>query len=352
MIRTIVARAFIIVVTLGAGALFILDWHRLVAGGTVHWTSDATIRAAVTPLQAHVQGYVADVPVADYAKVAAGQPVVRLEDGDYRSSLEQASAQLAARQAAVEVLAARSRQAAAQVDVAEAQVTVARAEVVRTERDKARRQQLQGTPAANRRLLDDADAAATAAAEQMAAREHEVEAARRSRQSVEAQLRAAQADVQAAGAERDQAALQLEWTHIKAPEAGTVTARGVHEGQLVEAGMPVTSFVGRQKWVIANFREDELAEMRPGQPARVQVDAYPDLELHGRVDAVGPASQARSAPVAPRRDVGTFTRIVQRIPVRISLDADPALMDRLRPGMNVRVGIDTAAGATARQGSP
>src|SRR6266550_1639819 len=284
-------------------------------------TDNAQVDGHIVPVLPKVGGYVAEVRVEENQSVKAGDTLVVLDDRDYRSRLAQTDADLAALLATVS-----SRTRVGQADAAVAQ---AQANAVKATADLARMEPLAAQEVVSQQQLDAARAAATAAGAQLA--------------SAQAALVGADARVAAARASRDQAALQLSYTRVIAPSNGVVSKKAVELGQLVQAGQPLMTVVPlADVWVTANLKETETADVTPGDPADITVDAYKGQHFCGHVESLSPATGAKFSLLPPDNATGNFTKVVQRIPVRVRLDCstmDPT--HPLRPGMSAVATIQT-----------
>src|SRR5213080_400618 len=298
----------------------------LVAVGVRRWiyslshvsTDNAQVDGHIIPILPKVGGYVIEVRTDENRSVKAGDTLVVLDDRDYTARLAQAEADLAV------ALAGVSNRA--RVGQAEAQVAQANAEKAHADLDRIK--PLAEKDIVPKQALDAADAAARAADAALAA--------------AQAALLGADARVGAARAARDQAALNLSYTRISAPAEGVVSKKTVEVGQLVQPGQPLMSLVPLgDVWVTANLKETQTADVSPGDPADFTVDAYPGRHFSGHVESLSPATGAKFSLLPPDNATGNFTKVVQRIPVRIRLDGknDPA--HPLRPGMSVVVTIQT-----------
>src|SRR6266545_2109364 len=283
-------------------------------------TDNAQVDGHVIPILPKVGGFVAAVRVDENQQVRVGDTLIVLDDRDYAARLAQVEADLAVALAGVSNRA-RVGQAEAQVEQAQANALKARADLDRlkplAERNIVSGQQLDGAEAAAR----GADGALAAA---------------------QAALVGADARVGAARAARDQARLNLSYTRITAPASGVVSKKTVEVGQLVQAGQPLMSVVPLDDiWVTANLKETETADVTPGDPADFTVDAYPGRHFTGHVESLSPATGARFSLLPPDNATGNFTKVVQRVPVRVRLDGKNDPGRPLRPGMSVVVTIKT-----------
>ena len=283
-------------------------------------TDNAQVDGHIVPILPKVGGFVAEVRVEENHAVKAGDTLVVLDDRDLRARLAQTEADLAALLATV---SSRGR-----VGQAEAAVAQAQAQEVKASADLQRIEPLARQNVVSQQQLDGARAAAAAAEAQLA--------------QAQAMLVGADARVAAARATRDQAALQLSYTRITAPANGVVSKKAVELGQLVQPGQPLMTVVPLEDvWVTANLKETETADVTPGDSADITVDAYKGVHFRGHVESLSPATGAKFSLLPPDNATGNFTKVVQRIPVRIHLDSpvDPAHM--LRPGMSVVATIKT-----------
>ncbi len=300
----------------------------LLAVGMRHWifrlshvsSDNAQVDGHVIPILPKVGGFVAEVRVDENLRVKEGDTLVLLDDRDYKVRLAQAEADLAVALASV---SNKSR-----VGQAEAQVEQAQANALKAHADLDRLKPLAEKDIVSKQQLDAAQAAATAADAALAA--------------AQAALTGADARVAAARAARDQAALNLTYTRIAAPASGVVSKKTVEVGQLVQPGQPLMSVVPLEDvWVTANLKETQVEDVKPGEPAEFTVDAYPGIHFRGHVESVSPATGARFSLLPPDNATGNFTKVVQRLPVRIRPDGPPDAVHPLRPGMSVVVTIQT-----------
>jgi len=283
-------------------------------------TDNAQIDGHLVPILPKVGGFVAEIRVDENHTVKAGDTLVVLDDRDLRARLAQTDAELAALLASV---SSRGR-----VGQAEAAVAQAQAQAVKAVADLQRIEPLASQNVVSQQQLDAARAAAAAAEAQLAA--------------AQAMLLGADARVAAARAARDQAALQLSYTRITAPSNGVVSKKSVELGQLVQPGQPLMAVVPLDDiWVTANLKETETADVTPGDSADVTIDAYKGLHFRGHVESLSPATGAKFSLLPPDNATGNFTKVVQRIPVRIRFDGARDGAHPLRPGMSVVATIKT-----------
>jgi membrane fusion protein (multidrug efflux system) len=331
----------------------------------VHWwtvgrflesTNDAYVRADMVVMSPRVSGYVTAVAVQDNQRVKAGAVLVRIDDRDYRAktakaqaAVDAAKATLAADQATIANIDAQTAQQNSVIAQAEAQVRSAEAEAQRTELDYRRYQNLARRQVASRQRLENASAD-YAKAEAAIARTRAAVAAQKGllpvlqtrRQQAQAHMSQTQADLKGAEAALRLAQIDLENTVIRAPTDGVIGQRVVRVGQFLEPGQPILAVVPLDAaYVVANYKETQIGHMHPGQPAEIVVDTFSDTTLHGRILSFSPASGSQFALLPPDNATGNFTKIVQRIPVKIVLDRGEPLAGRLRPRMSVTATVDT-----------
>jgi membrane fusion protein (multidrug efflux system) len=344
------------------------NWNAWEGGRVDQVTNDAFVRRDVTPLGTKVAGLVREVRVGDYQQVRKGDELVRLEDDDYRAQVAQAAAAVEAAKAALEnnrrqreLQDARIQRARAGVDQAHAQIDAAQAgkeavqaDVSRTRAERRRQEALLKSGAATQQHVEAAvadderfaaqlvsrDADLTQARTLLRSNELAVETERRSRVVLESQEAQLVADLHAREAALAVAQVNLGYTRIVAPADGTVGERQVRPGQLVSPGTQVLSFVGGSAWIQANFRETQLTNIAVGNPVDVRIDVYPGEVIHGRVLQIAPASGSQFALLPPDNATGNFTKVVQRVPVKIALD-DSTLATRLRSGLSAVVTVRT-----------
>src|SRR5881397_2139060 len=305
------------VVLLGLAAVGVRRWIYSLSHVS---TDNAQVDGHIIPILPKVGGYVLEVRIDENRQVKAGDTIVVLDDRDYRARLAQAEADLAV------ALAGVSNKA--RVGQAEAQVAQAEANAKKAHADLDRLLPLAQQDIVSKQQLDAAQAAAAAADAALAA--------------AQAALAGADARVAAARAVRDQGALNLSYTRITAPSAGVVSKKSVEVGQLVQPGQPLMSVVPLEDvWITANLKETQTADVTPGDSADITVDAYKGVHFRGHVESLSPATGAKFSMLPPDNATGNFTKVVQRIPVRIHLDGAPDPAHPLRPGMSVVATIKT-----------
>jgi membrane fusion protein (multidrug efflux system) len=387
---------------MAAGIVFLIagNWNTWASERESQETDDAYLRADLTPLSTKVAGLVATVAVSDYQTVKAGDLLVQLRDDDFRAQVLQAEAAVLSGEDALvnnrrqeELQDARILQAAEGIRAAEADIEAGEAgieaaksaidnarsgiaattaDVARTLSERRRQEALIATESATRQKLeqavadeerfrallasrnDDLSAAKAQLASRLAdlsrARAHlgstkaELEAQKRQRAVLDSQELLLHADLSAKRASLALAQTNLGYTRIMAPENGIVSERRVRAGQLVSPGTQVISLVQKEIWVQANYKETQVRHIRAGDPAEVRVDAFPGVIFRGKVDQLSPASGSQFALLPPDNATGNFTKIVQRVPVKIVLDPAEATIDKLRPGLSVIATVRTNGG--------
>ena len=310
-------------------------------GRFIESTDDAYAGGDVTPISPHVAGFVSQILVGDNQYVRAGQPLIRLDDRDFRAAADRAAAIVKAREATLESLERKQtmqetaiRQAKADLDAKQAQATFAK-------EDDQRYRDLAQTAAGSRQNAERAAALNLAAEASVASSEAGLDAAKQQLTVLDADIAVARADVAQAEADRHTAELNLGYTEIRSPIDGYVGNRAAEIGAYVSGGAYLVTIIpAHDLWVDANFKESQLEHMTPGEAASVVADVLPDHVFHGHVVSVAPATGAVFSVIPPENATGNFTKIVQRVPVRIKLDDDPMLR-ALRPGVSTTVGVDT-----------
>ncbi|AKM32229.1 hemolysin D [Pandoraea faecigallinarum] len=305
-------------------------------------TDDAYVGGDVTVLGPKVSGYVAQVLVTDNQTVRAGDVLVRLDDRDYRAALAKAEGAVAAQQALLANLDATARLQAAVIAQARASVVAATADVRRAHDDQVRYQDLVAKSAVSVQSAQKADADYKQLVANRERAEAGAVAAERQLDVIATQKQQAQAAWAQAVAERDIAKLNVEYTVLRAPVDGTVGNRRARAGAYAPAGTQLLAIVpAHGLWVDANFKEGQVAHLRPGMPVRIEADVLPGRVFHGRVASLAPATGAQFSVLPPENATGNFTKIVQRVPVRVQLDDDDGRLGTLRPGLSVTAEVDS-----------
>jgi membrane fusion protein, multidrug efflux system len=305
-------------------------------------TDDAYIQADISLISPKIEGYIKDVRVQDNERVGAGQILFVIDDRDFAAKVAQAAAAVASEEAMVATYGTRHDFQEAMINQAAATVDAAEAEATRANLDQTRYVALVTGDVATRQRFETAEADARKAAAALQKAKAALEAEKQQLAVIEAQKREEDARLLQARATLQLARNDLDNTVIRAPIAGIAGNRAGQTGQYVKPGTQLLSLVPLpQVYVTANFKETQLTLMRPGQPAEVSVDAYPNQTIIGRIDSFAPGSGAEFSLLPPDNATGNFTKIVQRVPVRIKLPADGPLAALLRPGLSVTVTVDT-----------
>ena len=390
-----------IVLLMAAGIVFLIagNWNTWASERASQETDDAYLRADLTPLSTKVAGLVARVAVSDYQPVKAGDLLVQLREDDFSAQVQQAEAAVLSGEAALinnqrqkqlqdaHIMQADDGIRAADADIAAAEAGIeaaksavasahsgiegAKADAERTALERRRQEALIATESATRQKLEqtvadeerfraqvasrqDELASVTAqlasrqadlarARAQLASKKAELEAQKRQRAVLDSQQLLLQADLNSKQASLALARIYLGYTRVTAPENGIVSERKVRAGQLVSPGTQVISLVQSDVWVQANYKETQVRHIHAGDPAEIRVDAFPGVIFRGKVDQVSPASGSQFALLPPDNATGNFTKIVQRLPVKIVLDPGQAAATRLRPGLSVIATVKTNA---------
>jgi membrane fusion protein, multidrug efflux system len=320
---------------------------------TTHWsgwesnsrrqtTDDAYLQSDLTPIAAKVSGYVRSMPVQDYERVRAGQLIAQIVDDDYRATVQQLTAGVAAAAAQIETLKAQRELQNANVQAARANVASVVANLEQNSRDLARQEVLFKTGSSSTEAAEKLRTLKAQLAAQLAQTRAQESAAERQLAVLAAQQDQAQATLAAQRASLELAKINLGYTQIVAPQDGVIAQRQVKPGQWLGVGGQVTSLTPLPNvWVIANYKETQLTHMAVGDRAEVRVDTFPGRVLRGHVLAFAPGSGAQFALLPPDNATGNFTKVVQRIAVKIVIDDADGLADQLRPGMSVVTTVDT-----------
>lgn len=360
-----------IVILLLAAALVITvtrNWNAWEGGRVEQATDDAYVRGDLTPLSTKVPGIVRTVKVGDYQAVRAGDLLVELEDEDYKAQVAQASAAIEAAKAAIEnnrrqreLQETRIQKALSGIDLSKAQIAAAeagiaavQADVTRTRAERSRQEALLTTQSTTKQHVEAAVADEERLTAQFASRQADLEQAktslrsneisveseRRTKAVLESQEQQLVADLHAKQAALTVANVNLGYAQIHAPGDGIVGERQVRAGQLLSPGAQILTFVANTRWVQANYRETQLTHMKVGDSAEIHVDVYPDRVWKGHVVEIAPASGSQFALLPPDNATGNFTKVVQRVPVKIAFD-DTSHAAELRPGLSVVAEVRT-----------
>ncbi|EJC83975.1 multidrug resistance efflux pump [Rhizobium leguminosarum bv. trifolii WSM2297] len=328
------------VTLIAAGAYYGHDYWTV---GRFHIsTDDAYVKADNTTVAPKVSGYLAEVLVMDNEAVKAGQALARIDDRDFRAALDQAKADVAAAEATLNAKQASLDIQQSTIAAARATVEVDKANETFAEQNNKRYANLATSGYAPVQTAQQAASAIAAAQATIVRDSASLDAAVKQVDLLNAELAQAKAALARSQAVQHQAELSLSYATITAPVDGTVGNRTLRVGQYVQAGTQLMSVVPTSAvYVIANYKETQLTDVRAGQPVEIEVDTFPGRTYHGRVDSLAPASGQEFALLPPDNATGNFTKVVQRIPVKIVLDGDAALSGDLRPGMSVQPSIDT-----------
>ncbi|WP_312841851.1 HlyD family secretion protein [Stutzerimonas nitrititolerans] len=338
--RSVVLMALVALV----GVVAILyAWQLWPFSGRVAVTENAYIRGQITVLAPQVNGYVTEVLVQDFEEVTRGQPLVRIDDRQYHQLVEQRRAELAAQRFQLENLEQTLASNRATLASRRAELSAAEAELQRALADERRVNELAERGSVSIRERDQIRATARAAGANVKQGQAAIAIAEQTLKASEVSRGGLQAQVEIAQAALKRARIDLDNTAIEAPRDGRVSEVTVRQGQYVAAGTQLLYLVPEQLWVIANYKETQTFAMRPGQPVTIEVDALDGARLRGRVQRMAPATGSEFAVLRPDNATGNFTKVVQRIPVRISIDPNQPLSERLRPGLSVITSVDTGA---------
>jgi len=345
--RALIGAALAIVLFGGgyAGVRWWLDGRYIVS------TDDAYVLAHNTTLASKISGYVERIPVADNARVKAGDVIATIDPGDYRLAVDAARDKVATQQATVDRIGRQIVAQGATIDQAVAQLASAQAEAKKDALEYTRQQFLAKQQFASQQALEQAEAARDQAAAAVTSAQSIIDAAKDNLDVLKAQQREASRTLDELTTAQAQAERDLSFTVIRAPIDGVFSNRAVQTGDYVQTGQRLASLVPLSDvYIDANFKETQLARIRPGQPVSISVDALPDDAIQGHVESLSPASGAVFSLLPPDNATGNFTKIVQRLPVRIVVPAAVAAQRLLRPGMSVVVSVDTKPGRVNEAG--
>ena len=336
MSRELVIRLVILTAAGLIVVLFTTQWSRWVGDATRQETDDAYVRGDITPLSAQIDGNVKRVVVRDFQQVRKGDLLVEIDDADYQARVAQAEAALLGAEAAIANIKTKKAVQKAQVAAAADAIRATDADVKRTGDEAKRQRALLRTTFGTEQKVEQADAEAGRYAAILARDQASLDAQRGDQAVLDTEEVQLRADAKAKAAALNLTKINLGYTRITAPVAGEVSERGVRAGQYVHAGTQVISVVPLDNlWVIANYKETQLTHVAIGQKAEIRVDTFPGVVVAARVDSVAPASGAQFSLLPPDNATGNFTKVVQRIPVKLRLDPDNPLKGKLRAGMSV-----------------
>ncbi|MTJ83938.1 MAG: HlyD family secretion protein [Telmatospirillum sp.] len=330
----------------GPGTLIVLvaAWYGYgwwTEGRFIESTDDAYVGGDVTAMAPKVAGIIAQVAVEDNQEVHAGDLLVRLDDRDYRAALAKAEAEVDGERATQANLEASRHLQQARIAEARAGIVSTAAESIRAHDDQIRYRALSSVSAVSLQAFQKADADYKQALAGQQRAQAGLEAAERQLQVIDTQKRQAEAALTAALADRETARLNLGYTELRAPFDGVIGNRSARQGSYAPIGAALVSVVpAKGLWVEANFKESQLAHMRPGEPVTVEADALPGQVFHGHVASLAPATGAQFSLLPAENATGNFTKIVQRVPVRVRLDGAAGDLGLLRPGLSVTVSVD------------
>jgi membrane fusion protein, multidrug efflux system len=341
--------ALALTVALGIGVAVDFGYDYLTSGRYLESTDDAYVKADSTIVSPKISGYVAEVLVGDNQPVKAGQVLARIDDRDFRAALDQARADVAGSEAAVRNLDAQISLQQPLIEQGTADVAAAEANLKFASEEQVRYDGLMKSGSGTIQRAQQTDAALREKIAQLQHRKSGLLAAERKVDVLTTDRAKAVAQLDRARAIEQQAALNLSYTGITAPVDGTVGARSLRVGQFVQAGTQLMAVVPLDAvYVVANFKETQLTHVRNGQPVEIRIDSFRGTKLKGHVDSLSPASGLEFALLPPDNATGNFTKIVQRVPVKIVLD-DRKLSGLLRPGMSAEPTVDTKATVLAER---
>jgi membrane fusion protein (multidrug efflux system) len=336
--------ALVLIVAAGGGG-----WYWWTTGRFFESTDNAYVQGDISVISPKVAGYVREVRVVDNQQVRAGDVLALIDDEDFAAKAAESRAAVAAEEAAIAGIDRKLEWQSSIIAAAKANVVSAQAELARAQPNYERYKKMVASNVVGRSDYDEveatlrkAEAEVTRTQAALAAEEGQLVVVLADRKQADAQL--AQARAALTMAQND-----LNNTVIKAPVAGVVGNKGVQVGQYVKIGTQLMAVVPLpQVYVVANFKETQLENMRPGQPVEIAIDAYPNHKLIGTVESFAPASGAVFSLLPPENATGNFTKVVQRVPIRIAVPKENALAGLLRPGLSVEVSVDTRAAGTGR----
>jgi membrane fusion protein, multidrug efflux system len=303
-------------------------------------TDDAQIDGDISPVVARVGGYVDTIMFEENQHVTQGQPLVKIDDRDYKVKLEQALSTQKVASASVGVSQSQIYTTAANAASAKAQVETARVRLQQAQRDYERYANLVKDGSVTRQQFEQAQVNRDAAQAALQAAQDQYKAAQEQVSGTKNQLNVTNTGVSQKQGDIDFAKLQLSYTNITAPATGIVSKKSVQKGQLVQPGQTLFSVVNDNSlFITANFKETQLNNLRAGEKVNIEVDAFPDTKIEGTVYNFSPATGAKFSLLPPDNATGNYVKVVQRVPVKIKINASKEIMDKLRPGMSVKVSV-------------
>ncbi|WP_096703156.1 HlyD family secretion protein [Magnetospirillum sp. 15-1] len=332
-----IAAALIVVAAGGWSALrWSQEWRWMES------TDDAYVDGDITAISPKVAGHVVDLVARDNRPVSKGDILLRIDDRDYRARVDEASGQVKARLAQLVQIDDKVTVQEAVITQSGASITAARAEVIRAKADYERSRRLVREDYVSRQRFDISQADATRAEAGLTGSGAQLQASRRQLAVLASERSVAMAQLEQARATLIVAETELEATIVRSPVDGVVGNRAVRDGQYVRPGQTLLAVVPlHDVWIDANFKETQIGRMKPGNRVEIKVDAFPGAVIGGTVDSFAPASGAKFSLLPPENATGNFTKVVQRIPVRIRVDPDSPLAGQLRPGLSVVAKVDT-----------
>jgi membrane fusion protein (multidrug efflux system) len=328
------------ILALIGAAVYAADW--ITTGQYIESTDDAYVGGNVTDLAPKVSGIISQIAVTDNQQVHAGDLLVKLDDRDYRAALAKAQAAVAGAEAALANLQATRALQLSLISEAQAGLAAANAQTVLARANQSRYRSLAESSAGSLQDSQTANANYAQASAGVQKAQAALAAAKAQLAVIDTEQQQAQANLAGAMADEDTARLNLGYTAIRAPIDGVIGNRSAHLGAYATIGAQLVSIVpANGLWVDANFKEDQLAAMRPGEPVDIVADVAPGAKIHGHVDSLAPATGAIFSILPAENATGNFTKIVQRVPVRIALEGDAATLGLLRPGLSVTASVNT-----------
>lgn len=335
-------RTLIFLVAVAVLVIIATRWNRWEGSADWQSTDDAFLQADLTPIASKVAGYVKNIPVQDFDRVHAGEVLAEIVDDDYRAVVAQINAAIASAGAQVDALKAQRQLQDANIRAAKATAAVTTANIEQNARDLSRQERLLKSGSSSTEASEKLQTIRAQLAAQLEQNRAQISAASHQIDVLDAQTAQAEAAVNAQKANLQAAQLNLTYTRILAPQDGVIGQRQIKPGQYVGVGAQITTLTPLPNvWVIANYKETQLTRMRVGQPAEITVDTFPGRKLRGHVLAFSPGAGSQFALLPPDNATGNFTKVVQRIAVKIVVDDTDGLTDVLRPGMSVVARVDT-----------